>query len=655
MILRLSTIIILLIIPQAFLPSNGQDGSILMTIGGKKVEAGEFIRMYKKSTDPAGTMSVDDYLQQFTLFKQKVADAVSEGYDTTKAFREELNGYRNQLAQNYLTDTQVKNNLLRKAYQRSLTEINAWHILVALPQNPSPADTLKAWKKANEIRERINSGEAFDVVAKSSSDDKSARFNGGNLGYFTVFQMIMPFEDAAYSMKKGTLSKPVRTPYGYHIIRIADLRASKGKVLVAHIMKNAPPGCSEEIARKAEEAINDIYKKLQSGGSFTELARQYSDHKESASKGGTLNWFGAGEMIPDFAEVALAIPDTGQYSKPFRTIYGWHIVKLIGKKAPGSFEENSSWLESRINQSYLNTLSKRSFVDRLKKEYKFRINTSSFEWFVSHTDSSVIKGVGKYDRTAIPDAPVYEYSGGRMNNGDFADYIEKRGTLFAIRDSLLFVKTLLEASASDQLISIENLNLEKKYQEFRYLMNEFHDGILLFNITDKKIWQKASHDSTGIHRFFEVNSKHYISDQKLEGTLITLKKSDGLHELDEAVRQYQTSDNLKGKLTERFKAYGDSILLFREGVWKKGENTDIDAVEWKEGIYDLTINGFPSIILVKKVSEALPLKFEDAAEKLIADYQEYLENEWSVQLMQKYDVRIDKDVLDQIKKRLKNE
>ena len=207
--IRSSLIIILIIALPAFCQAQDMNNKILMTIGGSKIEAEEFIRMYKKSLEPEKPLAVDDYIQQYTVFKLKVTDAVSEGYDTTKAFINELNGYRNQLAQNYLTDTQTRDKLLQRTYQRSLSEINAWHILVAMPQNASPGDTLKAWKKTYDIRERILKGEPFEQVARSTSDDQSVKINGGNLGYFTVFQMIMPFENAAYSMKKGALSNVI--------------------------------------------------------------------------------------------------------------------------------------------------------------------------------------------------------------------------------------------------------------------------------------------------------------------------------------------------------------------------------------------------------------------------------------------------------------
>ena len=348
--IRLSYLVLIICLFPVVCHSQDLNAKILLNVDVSEIQAGEFIRMYQKSTEPGKTPDIDGYLQQFIVFKLKVAEAIDEGYDTTKAFRNELNGYRNQLAQNYLTDTQTKENLLQKAYQRSLTEINAWHILVALPQEPTPEDTLKEWQKAIDIRERIIKGESFESVARGTSDDKSVKINGGNLGYFSVFQMIMPFEDAAYSLKKGAVSMPVRTPFGYHIMKVTDKRPAKGKIKVAHIMKTVPPGTDEKEAEKAEEEINDISKMLQEGASFAEVAKKYSDHKESSIKGGELNWFSSGEIISDFSEAAFAIADTGKFTKPVRTLYGWHIIKLLDKKAPGTFEESRSFLESKINQ-----------------------------------------------------------------------------------------------------------------------------------------------------------------------------------------------------------------------------------------------------------------------------------------------------------------
>jgi len=236
------------------------DEKVLMTVAGRDVPVGEFIRMYNKGLDTESKTDIDVYLEQFIDFKLKVADAIARGTDTTKAFRTELEGYRSQLARTYLTDPGMKEKLILEAYQRSLTEINASHILINCPPDAPPKDTLKAYMKAAGIRERILKGESFEKVARETSDDKSALMNNGNLGYFTVFQMIKPFEDAAYSLKPGTISMPVRTSFGYHIISVKERRPSKGKIKVAHIMKAVPAGSADSVIRKAESEINNMKK-----------------------------------------------------------------------------------------------------------------------------------------------------------------------------------------------------------------------------------------------------------------------------------------------------------------------------------------------------------------------------------------------------------
>jgi peptidyl-prolyl cis-trans isomerase SurA len=449
----LLVLILLILFMQGFTHAQDLNEKILLTINRKDVTAGEFIRMYKKSYEPGNIKELDTYLNQFIIFKQKVADAIKEGYDTTRAFRTELQGYRNQLAQNYLTDTEVKEKLLKQAYQRSLTEINAWHILIACPAEANPEDTLKAWKKSINVRERIISGEQFEEVARGSSDDPSVKINGGNLGYFTVFQMIMPFEDAAYKLKKGEISEPVRTPYGYHIIKVTDRRPSRGKIKVAHIMKAVPPGASEKDAKAIESDINMIYSQLVAGTPFSDLAAKYSDHKETASGGGELNWFGAGEIISDFAEAAFSLQKNGDFTKPVRTVYGWHIIKRLDKKAPGTYEETRSYLESKLNESYLNSISKKSFIEKLKKEYNYKLNPIAFHWFVTNTDTMIMKGLAKYNRKDIPSGILYTFANQKLTTSDFASNIEKRRSMIVTSDPEYFIRQSLETSLSDQIFS----------------------------------------------------------------------------------------------------------------------------------------------------------------------------------------------------------
>ena len=629
---------------------------ILMNVDGRGVTAGEFTRMYLKSSDAGKSPGdINDYLQQFIVFKLKVADAIHEGIDTTKAFNNELNGYRNQLAQNYLTDSQVKEKLLQKTYQRSLIEINAWHILVTCPESAKPEDTLSAWQKASAIRERIINGEAFEQVARGTSDDPSVKINGGNLGYFTVFQMIMPFEDAAYSLKKGAISEPIRTPYGYHIIKVADKRASKGKILVAHIMKASPPGTDEKEAKQAEESINAIYNELQAGASFSSLAAKYSDHKESASNGGKLNWFGTGEIIPEFSEAAFAISDTGKYTKPLRTIYGWHIIKLLARKAPGTFEETRSYLESKINQSYLNSLSKKSFIDKLKKEYNFSINRGALEWFVKNTDTLIISGTAKYNRNSMPSGNLYSFADQRMPVRDFAAFIEKRGSIVLTKDPAAFINQTIDASISDRIVKYENSMLEKKYPDFRYLMNEFHDGILLFEISGRRVWNKVQEDSTGLKGYYEDHKQNYLTNKSIEGKLYLLHDQKGKKSLYQAYKKYSRKTGTDMLLTAKFNSRNDSMLTITPGKWFKGDNKEIDNTQWVTGPQYIEIKSFPAVIAINRINDPEPIPFKELQGEIMTAYQDYLENEWIKQLKREYSVKIDDLVYDKVKKSLKNE
>jgi peptidyl-prolyl cis-trans isomerase SurA len=653
--IRSSYLIILACLFPVICQAQDLNSEILMSVDGKDIQAGEFIRMYKKSVEPGKVLDIDNYLNQFTVFKLKVADALSEGYDTTLSFRTELSGYRNQLAQDYLTDTQTKEKLLLKAYQRSLNEINAWHILIALPREASPEDTLKAWQKAFDVRERIIKGEPFESVARGTSDDKSVKINGGNLGYFSAFQMIMPFEDAAYSLKKGSVSMPVRTPYGYHIIKVMDKRPSKGRIKVAHIMKAIPPETDEKEAKRAKDSIDSIYNLLRGGASFSELAKRYSDHKESGLKGGELEWFGTGEIVSDFSEAAFAISDTGKYTEPVRTLYGWHIIKLLDKKTPGTFEESRSFLESKINQSYLNSISKKSFVERLKKEYKFHINQEAYNWFVTHTDTLIIMGLKTYDRSAIPEGKIYSFANQYFTTKEFSDYIEKRGSMVITKDSSVFINQLTETRVSDHIISYENSILEKKYPEFRYLINEFHDGMLLFEISGKKVWNRISNDSIGLHAYYEEHKNNWLSRKGIEAKIYTLKSDNGEKQLSAAFKKYSRKRDFDNIILKKFNSQKDTLLSIKEEKLFKGDDPDIDKIEWTKGSHSFRKNGFPSVILIKNVSEPSPLKYKDVQEVVMTGYQEFLESEWIGQLNKKYNVKIDNLVLEQVKKKLKNE
>jgi len=447
----------------------------------------------------------------------------------------------------------------------------------------------------------------------------------------------------------------VRTPYGYHIIKIADKLPARGKILVAHIMKASPPGTDEKESREAEEGIKRIYDELQAGGSFSELAKKYSDHKESAGNGGKLNWFGTGEIISDFSEAAFRIPDTGKYTAPVRTPYAWHIIKLLDRRPHGTFEETRSYLESRINQSYLNSLSKKSFVEKLKAEYKFRINQPAYDWFVENTDTLIIGGLAKYDKETMPQGNLYTFANQHLTVKEFAAYLERRGSMIATDDPVVFISQSLEARISVQIIKYEYSLLEKKYPDFRYLMNEFHDGILLFEISGKKVWNRVSEDSTGLRNYYEEHKNEFLTKKGIAAKIYTLNSPEKEKAFYSAYRKYSRKPGTDELMLAKFNKKNDSLLVITEGKWLTGDDKEMDKMEWKTGTEFRRINNNPTVIVISEVIEPEPLPFEEVQGEMVTGYQDYLENEWIKQLKSKYPVKVDESVLSEVKKSPGNE
>ncbi|TFG44601.1 MAG: hypothetical protein E4H43_00060, partial [Bacteroidia bacterium] len=370
---------------------------------------------------------------------------------------------------------------------------------------------------------------------------------------------------------------------------------------------------------------------------------------------GELNWFGTGEIISDFSEAAFSLKDTGTYTKPIRTLYGWHIIKLLEKKIPGSFDETRSYLESKINQSYLNSISKKSFIDKLKNEYSYRVNPAVRSWFVNNTDTLIIRGISKYVRRNIPSGNIYTFAGQRLSARDFASSLEKRGNMIITDNPDYYIDTSVESIASEEIMKYENSVLEQKYPDFRYLMNEFHDGILLFEISSKNVWNKVQEDSTGLQKYYEDNKYNYLSVRSIEAKTYSLRESGGERILAKSYRKYSRKSGADERLMAKFNLKGDTLLTIKEGKWSAGDDVDIDKLDWTPGLHSFTKNGFPSLINITRVNEPAPLPLIEVQAEMITGYQDWLTAEWIRQLKEKYPVKIDNQVLDEVKKRLGNE
>ncbi len=646
---------LLLIVLAAILATGllGQESPVLMTIGNEQVSLEEFERIYRKNNNEASLnrQNPEEYLELFVNFKVKVKEAEALGMDTTTKFINELEGYRKQLAKPYLVDEEAKEAMMKEAYEWSKYDILASHILIRLPANPSPEDTLAAYDKIMEIRSRIQRGEAFDVVARATSEDASVHQNGGNLNYFTVFSMVYPFEKVAFNTKVGLLSMPFQTSYGYHILKLVDKRPARGSIKVAHIFIRTPSGISEDQKKEAYGKVQMVYDSLQIGADFGALAMHHSDDRSSAISGGEIPWFGTGRMIPDFEDACFDLEKKGDYSKPFKSFYGWHIVKLIDKKEIGSYEEMKPELQQKIDRGDRSTARSADFISKLKTEYHFSENREALQAIYQAADSTLRLGTWKAGSLKNLNSILIKIGEQEVLTGRFASYVEEKQYHGKARDPRVWVNQLYNSFSDELVIAYEEERLSEKYPEFKYIYQEYHDGILLFDIMDQKVWSMAITDTAGLETFYKEHRKSYMWEERTEAFIVTCSKETDLAGVRSAYKKIA-----KGKLDQEAlnakycSSESVDCITLTHLLVEKGENALIDAQKGVSGPGPVLEDvGSSTFVIVKGQRSPEPKKLDEARGQITSDYQEFLESEWLKSLKEKYPVSINQDLLKQIK------
>lgn len=526
----------LLFIPKVNLGGDKKKNAndpIILTINNTPVSVSEFKYVYNKNnanTPEAYTeKSIKEYLELYVKFRLKVKEAQELGMDTTKAFNSELNGYKKQLAQPYLTEKSVTENLIKEAYNRLQEEVKASHILIRVASDADPKDTLSAYGRTLEIRKRLQAGEDFGTLAKQFSEDPSAKTNEGNLGYFTALQMVYPFEDAAFKTPVGQISAPLRTKFGYHLLKVTDKRKAQGEVKVAHIMIRYAAGTSAEDSVSASQKINEIAKKLKEGQTWEALCSEFSEDNNSKAKGGELPVFSTGNMIPSFEDAAFKLNTIGDISTPAQTPYGFHLIKLLEKKPIAKYEEMASTLKSKVSKDSRSDLSKVFLINRLKVENKFTENQKSLTYIYSKADTNLTKAKFDFDPTLKSNKQVlFTLKGKKVNVNDFFSYVKTKQKSKGNSSATYYMSQLYKDFVNETLLSYEEDNLESKYEDYKMLIKEYRDGILLFSLMDTKVWTKAIEDTTGLKSFFKSNADKYMWGQRVVSTIYNCKDKNAL-------------------------------------------------------------------------------------------------------------------------------
>lgn len=631
-----------------------QKDPVVMTINNKPVTKSEFLQIYTKNNpNPSFDKdSLDRYMELFQVFKLKVAEAEALGYDTLPRLQKELDGYKKQLALPYLIDSVQNQSMVQEAYNRTATEVRCSHILVKLDPNASPKDTLAAYNRLLGLKARIEKGEDFASVAKSKlgSEDPSVVNNGGDLGYFTAFQMVYPFEEKAYNTPVGTVSEPFRTRFGYHILKVTDKRPARGTIKVAHLMISTGREATTETRQNAEKKINEIYDSLMAGSSWEKMVTAYSEDANSVKKGGELPAFGSGtsqRMVLEFEDAAFALKKAGEFSKPVKTQYGYHIIKLIEWTPVKSFDNMRRELQAKVNKDERSKITQDSFVQKLKTQYNYAYKGSkALVSMESQIDSTFF--VGKWKASSVKsNKTLFVLDGKKYKQQDFAAYMEKNFRSVRKDAAPVVIKQLYQQWEKNQVLAYEEALLPAKYPAYKALVQEYHDGIILYEIMQDQVWNKAVKDTAGLRAFFMENRSKYAWTNRIDATVYECK--------DEfiAVQVYGMlvqSDTVNSKaVLEVINKDSELNLKVRMNKFEVAQTPYLQNRNFTPGLNPVySMDGKWYVVKVVALLPPAPKEYTEAKGLATSDYQAFLEKKWLEALRLKHKIVINEDVLYQI-------
>jgi peptidyl-prolyl cis-trans isomerase SurA len=628
----------------------------LFTVGEKAVSVDEFLYVYGKNKDIGNQIdpkTPEEYLGLYIAFKRKVAEAETLGRDTLAAFLTEYNTYYRQLLKPYLTDKTVDEGIVKEAYARMATDVRAAHIMLDLPENALPEDTAKVYKQILAIRDRLNRGESFETIARQQSSDSYSAVNGGDLGYFNVFNMVYPFENACYNAEVGQMVGPVRTQFGYHLIKVLDKRPARYRMTAAHILLL---DSEERPNAEAQKKIQDIHKSLQAGEEFTTLVRKHSQDQSSLSRGGQLPTFGLNQMLPEFEEAAFSLASDGDFSEPFRTKLGWHIVQRLSREEVPSFERVQGELAGKIRRDERSSASLQAFLATLSDRYNVRIDESAV--------NQVLKALEKGKSTAKLTKPVVTFESLTAGLGgtktiyqtEFAARAIDAETrrLTSLNEPADNVKKVDAAQAygvlqpmiHSALLAEAEFRLPLENANFRFLAQEYREGILVFDLTREKVWDAASQDSAQLANFFAAFQEEYQWNNRYSGTVFTASNEKVAKKAADQLRRGVPAE----KVMRVLNAKDPLALAAQEYTSLEVGNASLNAKQSllvATGTLNETVRGpvgFEDGYAVVVISETLPAGPKSLSEcrgQVITDLQKALEEQWLEYLGGTYPLNLD--------------
>ncbi|WP_179018949.1 peptidylprolyl isomerase [Winogradskyella forsetii] len=622
---------------------------VLLKVDGEPIMASEFLRVYNKNLDLVKDESqkdIDGYLKLFTEYQLKLKEAKRLKLDEDENYKREFSRYQKQLIGNYISENKVTDALVKEAYERSNIDVNAAHMLVRLDATAN--DTLAAYNEVLALRERALK-EGFDKVKAEMHNGQTIFIE--DLGYFSAFKMVYDFESAAYHTPVGEISMPFRTQFGYHVVKVNDKRKSRGTITAAHIMVNL---AHKDSLRDPEQRINEIYKKLNQGESFESLAKQFSEDKSSAKNGGKLTPFKSGQLSStEFEDEAFGLKKDGDISKPFKTAYGWHIVKRIELKPNASFEDVKSDFETKVKRDSRSKLINEAMVTKLKKKYKISFNNDAKPYFASILNNDF------YNRTWIlpdnfkKDEIIFTINKTPFTYEAFGNHLVMAQRIYTGKNTPFtnIIDKEFESFFEKSIFQYREDNLEAENEDYANILKEYRDGLLLFDLMEKEVWNKASKDTVGLETYYNKNKSKYQWSDRVDVVMATSAEKSNMKKILKLMKKGKSEEDIK----EALNTSDEQNVIFTKGIYKVDNPILPSNFEAKKGISDIYEHHEAfHVIDVKAVLPAGQKSLEEAKGSVINDYQTEIEANWINELYDRFEIEVNQDVLEAVKAEIGN-
>jgi peptidyl-prolyl cis-trans isomerase SurA len=623
--------------------TNAQDSNeVLFELDEDSFMVGPFVDSFQKNSDLVASTKDDleDYLQLYINFRLKIKSAYDQELDTLQSFQKEFNTYYKQIADSYISNGKVTEAMVKEAYDRSRTEVRASHILLNLSKYDE--DTAKVYNKALMLMKRAENGDDFGMLAKQNSEDPSARLNEGNLNWFNAFKMVYEFEDAAYKLDVGEISKPVKSDFGYHIIMKTGERASKGKLKTAHILI-----VKKDSIQDPKEQIEKIYLKVENGDDFHDLAKQYSDDTSTAAEGGYVPAFGIGGLnSKTYENEAFRMENIGDYTKPFQTKFGWHIVKLIEVEPIQSYQDLKEDLKKRLKSSSRSKLLVSKIKDDLEARYEVTINEAARSYFLKALDSTFNKMKWRFlPSENMPKTYVIKVEEREVDFKTFGEYLERQQrNLSKLPEHKIVIEDALNDLVYNELLAHHKTQLVKIDQNFANRIEEYKNGILIFDFMLTNVWDPISKDTLLQRDYYASNQDEFVTDLKIEGQLYSSSSKSSIKEVRSRLKKKKSQDSISILLP-------DDVMLEQVLISKSSPKIP-KAFKFKEGVSPIYkhLDQYLVMNAIEEKPSFIP-EFNNVSGKIISNLQEKREEQLISNLRDQYPIKINKSVLGKVKQK----